>query len=150
MIKSNVDIDSELKTLIAAIASARTYSGRPVSSSIMAQIEIETRLNGAGILAPFWLSVLERGRGPRKSTKSSDLWRRIYAWMDKNNLFTAKTERGRENEAKRVTWYMNKHGNQHFRDKQFIDVYTAARKKCIADVEKKYTEFAFKITSDIL
>jgi hypothetical protein len=136
--------------LINVIASKPTYYGKPVSPAIIKQMQIEIRPNGAGIIAPFWISVLQYGRPPRQSSTDSQLWKRMFAWMDKNNLFKSATERGRINEAKRMTWYLNKYGNKHFRSKQFIDVYESARKQTIANVEKAYTEFAFKITSDIL
>lgn len=145
-----IDISNELQSLINVIAARPTYYGRPVSQSIIKQMQIEIRPNGAGIIAPFWISVLQYGRGPRKSTTNSELWKRMYGWMEKHNLFRSATERGKINEAKRMTWYINKYGNEHFRSKQFIDVYESAVKQTIANVERKYTEFAFRIASDIL
>lgn len=141
---------NELQSLINIIASKPTYYGKPVSPSIIKQMQIEIRPNGAGIIAPFWISVLQYGRPPRRSTTDSGLWKRMYAWMEKNNLFKSGTERGKINEAKRMTWYLNKYGNQHFRSKTFVDVYESAVKQTVANVERAYTEFTFRITSDIL
>lgn len=147
---TTIDLTPELVEMIRTITTRPTYNGKPMSKSIAVQIEIETRKNGAGILAPYWLSVLQTGRPPRRSKTDSGLWKRIYSWMQKNNMFRSRTERGRVNEARSMTWYINKYGTEHFRSKQFIDVYESARAKCIRDVEQKYTEFAFNITKQIL
>lgn len=144
------DITPELQALIDAIGKRSTYGRRPVSPRIMRQIVIETRQDGAGVLAPFWLGVLQYGRGPRKGKKSSDLWKSIYTWMAKNGMFKSTTAKGKINEAKGVTWYINKYGNQQFRSKAYIDIYDTERKKCIADVFKKYDRLSTQVTRQIL
>jgi hypothetical protein len=147
---TTIDLTPELAEMIRTITTRPTYNGKPMSKSIASQIEIETRSNGAGVLAPYWLFVLQTGRPPRRSKIDSGLWKRIYVWMDRNGMFRSRTERGRINEAKSMTWYINKYGTEHFRSREFIDVYESARQKCIRDVESKYTEFAFTITQTIL
>lgn len=144
------NLTPELAEMIRTITTRPTFNGKPMSRSIASQIEIETRPNGAGVVAPYWLSVLQTGRPPRRSKTDSGLWRRIYAWMHKNGMFNSRTDKGRINEAKAMTWYINKYGTEHFRSREFIDIYETARKKCIRDVEQKYTEFAFTITQSIL
>ena len=144
------DISKELQDVINVIAATPGYHGRPTSPSIMKLIQIEKRVHGSGIVAPPWLGVLERGRGKRTSTTNSDLWRKMYAWMQKNNLFKSRTERGMINEAKSMTWWINKYGNKQFRSKVFIDVYSSAVDRCVVAVEKKYGDMVAKITSDIL
>jgi hypothetical protein len=139
-----------LMKLITTIASKPTYYGRPVAPSIIHMLVLEERNDGAGIVAPAWLSVLEHGRGKRKSTQDSGLAKRIYFWMQRHNLFRSKTEAGRVSEARRMTWYINKYGNQQFRSKTFIDVYTTARNQCEADVMQRYGLAIDEVTKDII
>lgn len=103
-----------------------------------------------GILVPYWLGVLERGRGPRKSNVDTGLYKKIYKWMQKRNMFKSKTPQGKLNEAKQMTYYINKYGNQQFRSKVFVDIYTSVRKQTIEKIEKKFSQQISKITMDIL
>jgi hypothetical protein len=139
-----------LHKLVDAIASTNTYSGRKVSHSIIKQLVIEERTDGAGVLAPYWLGVLEHGRGKRKSTTDSGLAAKIYSWMQRHNLFKSTTAAGKIAEAKGVTWYINKYGNKQFRTKAFVDVYSRARKACEAEVMRDYALAVGAITKDII
>ena len=123
-----IDLKPELQELIDNIAKKNMYSGNKISDSIMKMFEIEVRADGAGILVPYWLGVLQRGRGPRKSTKNYNLWQIIYKWMQRRNMFKSGTAKGKINEAKYVTWYINKYGNKQFRNKIFVDIYETERK----------------------
>jgi hypothetical protein len=144
------NLKPHLDRFVATIAARTTYSGQPVSASIMKMIEVEIRANGGGVTAPYWLGVLERGRGVRKSTTDSGLRYKIYNWMKRRNMFRSKTTEGQMAEAKSLTWYINKYGNQQFRTKTFIDIYTKAREQTIADVNKEYEIAIGKITFDII
>lgn len=145
-----LDITPELKELIQKISQKNTYYGNKVPDSIMSKFEIENKENSAGILVPFWLPVLEKGRGPRKSNKDTQLWKRIYAWMERRNMFRSGTPQGKINEAKGLTWYLNKYGNKQFRRKVFVDIYTSETETFIEKIDKKYSLAIGKITSDIL
>lgn len=145
-----LDLKPELQELIDNIAKRNMYSGNKISDSIMRMFEIEVRNDGAGILVPYWLGVLERGRGPRKSTKSSGLFKIIYRWMEKRNMFRSRTAKGKLNEAKGMTWYINKYGNQQFRNKVFIDIYQSERKKTIEKIDKKFDLLIGKITMEVI
>ena len=147
---ARMNLRPEFEAFIKKIASRTAYGGQPVSASIIAKLEIEIRTNGGGVLAPFWLSVLERGRGRRKSTTDSGLWRKMYAWMERRGMFKSKTSAGKINEAKGLTWYINKYGNKQFREGRFVDIYTQARKETIASIEQKYSLEINRITKDIL
>jgi len=145
-----LDLKPELQELIDNIAKKNMYSGNKISDSIMKMFEIEVRDDGAGILVPYWLGVLQRGRGPRKSTKDSGLWRIIYKWMQRRNMFRSGTAKGKINEAKYVTWYINKYGNKQFRNKIFVDIYETERKKTIEKIDKKFGSAIDKITMEVL
>ena len=147
---ARMNLKPDLDAFVQTISTRNTYSQRPVSQSIIRLLEVEIRSNGGGVKAPYWLGVLERGRGRRKSNKDSGLWKRIYAWMERRNMFTSKTGKGKINEAKGMTWYINKYGNEQFRKGVFVDIYTAARKQTIADIQAKYALEIHKITQDIL
>lgn len=116
----------------------------------MALFTVEITELHDGILVPYWLGVLERGRGPRKSTTDTGLYKKIYSWMNKRNMFKSSTPEGKLAEAKGLTWYLNHYGNKQFRNKIFVDVYTSVRKDFIGKIEKKYSDKIDKITYDIL
>ena len=145
-----IDLKPELQELIDNIAKRNMYSGNKISDSIMKLFEIEVRDTGAGILVPYWISVLQRGRGPRRSTKSSGLVKIIYRWMQKRNMFKSSTAKGKLNEAKYLTWYINKYGNQQFRSKVFVDIYETERKKTIEKIDNKFSLIIGKITMDVI
>ena len=119
-------------------------------ASVAKLIDVEIRDNGAGVLAPFWLSVLERGRGPRKNATDHKLYLKIYAWMEKRNLFKSRTVKGRINEAKGVTWFINKHGTKMYRDGVFKEVYAKETEKAIKKIDDSIRLSLYKVTSELL
>ena len=144
------NIKPELDDLIKRISTKNMYSGNKIPDSIIAMFEvIETDLE-VGILVPFWLSVLQKGRGPRKSNVDSGLAKKIYRWMEKRNMFKSRTPEGKISEAKSMTWYLNKFGNKQFRSKTFIDIYEEERKKTIEEVNKKFSFEVSRITMEVL
>lgn len=145
-----IDLKPELEEMIKLISQRNSYSGNKIADSIMAMFSIEITELHDGILVPYWLGVMERGRGPRKGTKSSDLFKKIYRWMEKRNMFRSNTAQGKLNEAKSVTWYINKYGNQQFRNKTFVDIYTTVRKQTIEKIDKKFGTVINKITMDVI
>jgi hypothetical protein len=144
------DVKPELSELVKNIAQRNMYGGNKIPDSIMKMFEVIETEYSAGIMVPFWISVLQKGRGPRRSNTDSGLWKKIYRWMEKRAMFRSKTAKGRINEARSLTWYINKYGNQHFRSKVFVDVYNEERKKTIEKINKKYSEFISKITMEVI
>ena len=122
---------------------------KAMPASVAKLIEVEIRDNGAGVLAPFWLPVLERGRAPRKNSADHKLYTKIYDWMAKRNMFKSKTEKGRINEAKSLTWFINKYGTKMYRDGVFKDVYSRETEKAIEKIDKAIQLEAYKITREI-
>jgi hypothetical protein len=147
---TGIDLKPELTEMIRLISQRNSYSGNKISDSIMKMFQVEITELHDGILVPYWLGVLERGRGPRKSNKDSGLWKKIYGWMEKHNLFKSGTAKGKVNEAKGVTYYINKYGNRQFRSKTFVDVYTSVRKETIEKINKKFSQAIDKITFQVL
>jgi hypothetical protein len=144
------NVKPELAEMIQQISTRSMYYGNRIPASIMAMFTIiETDLN-AGVLVPFWLGVLQRGRGKRKATQSSGLVNTIYRWMERRSMFRSKTATGKFNEAKRLTWYINKYGNAHFRSQRFVDIYESARKSAIVAIDKKFAFEINKITMDVI
>ena len=147
-----IDLKPELQELIDNIAKKNMYSGNKISDSIMKMFEIEVRDDGAGILVPYWLGVLERGRGPRLRTKDYKLYLKIKRWMAQRGMLKSKTTKGRDNEAKSLTWYINKYGNKQFNKGNpiFVDIYTTERKKTIEKIDKKFSLIIDKITMEVI
>jgi len=144
------DLNTELQQFIDNISKRNMYSGNKIPESIMKQFVIVEDDYHIGIEVPYWLSVLERGRGPRRSTKDHGLWKKIYNWMERKNMFRSGTEKGKINEAKGLTWYINKHGNEQFRKKVYIDIYNSERRILIEKIDQRFNFFIGKITMDIL
>jgi hypothetical protein len=46
--------------------------------------------------------------------------------------------------------YINKYGNQQFRNKVFVDVYQTVRKETIEKINKKFSDKISKITMEVL
>ena len=144
------NLKPELAELIKNISQKNTYSGNKISNSIMRLFTIEETDFNAGIIVPYWLGVLQRGRGPRKSTKDYGLINIIYRWMQRRGMFRSGTDKGKMNEARFMTWYINRYGNKQFRNQIFIDVYETERKKTIEKIDKKFNEQIGKITMDVI
>ena len=144
------DLKPELNNLITEISKKNMYSGNKMPDSIMKLFEVEETDSSIGILVPFWLPVLQKGRGPRKNNKSSGLVNRIFAWMQKRNMFKSKTPEGKMSEAKGLTWYINKYGNKQFRNKVFVDIYETERKKTIEEINSKFALSISKITMEVI
>jgi len=145
-----INLKPELEEMIKLISQRNMYSGNKIPDSIMKMFEIEITELHDGILVPYWLGVLERGRGPRKSNVDTGLYKKIYRWMEKHNLFKSSDTTARLREAKFMTLYINKYGNKQFRSKTFVDIYTTVRKQTIEKIDKKFGEVIGKITMDVI
>jgi hypothetical protein len=144
------DVKPELQEMIQKISLRNMYYGNKIPSSLMAKFEIVEEEFNAGIKVPFWISILQYGRGVRKSNRSSGLIKIIYRWMEKRNMFTSKDAKGKMSEAWVVTRHINKFGTAHFQSKRFVDIYETARKETIEKINKKFGDEIYKITSEVL
>jgi hypothetical protein len=140
------DFKPEMQELINAISTKNAYGGNKISPSIMKLFTIEEDAFHVGIVVPYWLAVVEHGRGKRKRNQDYGLVYKIEAWMRKRNMFTSKTKEGQFAEAKRMTWYINKHGNQQFRLQVYVDIYTTERAKTIAKINAKFASEMDRLT----
>jgi hypothetical protein len=145
-----IDVKPELEKFIKNVGTRNGYWGNRIPASIMALFEIVETEKNIGVIVPYWIPVLQKGRGPRKGTKDYGLVKIIYKWMEKRGMFKSNTASGKISEAKGMTWYINKYGNQHFRSQVFVDVYESERKRTIGEIEKKYRFQIGKITTEII
>jgi hypothetical protein len=145
-----IDLKPELEEMVKLIGQRNSYSGNRISESIMKMFTVEITELHDGILVPYWLGVLERGRGPRRNTKDHELYKKIYRWMEKRNMFKSTDAKGKLREAKSLTWYINKYGNQQFRNKVFVDVYQTVRKEIIEKINKKFSDKISQITMEVI
>ena len=147
-----VDLKPELQELIDNIAKRNMYSGNKISESIMRLFEIEIRDDGAGILVPYWLGVLERGRGPWRGQNIGNPLLRviIYNWIKKHNLFGDKKESERKGIAFVIARKINKEGNKQFRSNTYIDIYKSEREKTIKKIDEKFSHAIDKITMEVI
>jgi len=139
-----------LEELQKNIAQKNTFYGNKVSPTIMKLFEVEIRNDGAGLLVPYWIGVLQRGRGPRKNTTDHGLRNKMYRWMSSRGLFRSATTKGKRNEARFMAMYINKYGNKQFRTKTFIDIYDTERKKTIKKIDNQFGMMIGEITMDVI
>lgn len=134
----------------------KSFYNEPLSPSIRRLVHVEGDATKGKILVPYWFSVVQYGRGPAKRGskagpgKLTDFGKAIYAWMDKRNMFTSKTAKGKINEAKGLAWYINKHGTKHYRNGKYIDIYDTIIKESVAMMRKDIRQTALKITSNLV
>ena len=153
-----LNVDKVLNKLLDDIfAKGKSFYGKPLSPSVRQLMVVEANEFSGKVLVPEWFPVFQKGRGPRKTNKTtfdnrglSLFAQALYAWMAKNNRFRSRTEKGKINEAKSLAWYINKYGNKHFRSGQYIDIYDTLIKELKQNVVKEFGNFAMKITSDIV
>jgi hypothetical protein len=147
-----VDLKPELNEMIRLIGQRNSYSGNKISESIMKMFSVEITELHDGILVPYWLGVLERGRGPwRGSNIGNPLLRvRIYNWIIKHNLFSDKNDKEKKGLAFVIARKINKEGNKQFRRHTFVDVYTTVRAQTIEKINKKFSDKINQITYDVL
>ena len=119
-------------------------------NSLAAMIHTNSQPNKATVTVPYWFSITEHGRGVRKSSKNYNLDQKIYNWMKARNMFKSKTEVGRRNEAKQLTWYINHFGTKQFHDQIYKDIYTSETQKLSMEVNKLAMTQVKKITSDLV
>ena len=143
-------IEPDMIELVDNISKKNMYYGNKIPDSIMRLFVVEVRQDGAGVIVPYWIGALQRGRGPRKGTKDHGLVKKIYRWMESRNMFRSTTAKGKMNEAKSMTWYINKYGNKHFRSQLFVDIYETERKKTIAKIDEKVNSELTKITMEVI
>jgi hypothetical protein len=149
---TGIDLKPELEQMIKSIGQRNSYSGNKISDSIMKMFTVEITDLHDGILVPYWLGVLERGRGPwlGKNIGNPLLRVKIYNWIIKHNLFNDKTDKERKGIAFVIARKINKLGNKQFRSNTFIDVYTSVRAQTIESINKKFSSQISKITMQIL
>jgi hypothetical protein len=149
---TGIDLKPELEQMIKSIGQRNSYSGNKISDSIMKMFTVEITDLHDGILVPYWLGVLERGRGPwlGKNIGNPLLRVKIYNWIIKHNLFNDKTDKERKGIAFVIARKINKLGNKQFRSNTFIDVYTSVRAQTIESINKKFSSQISKITMDVL
>jgi hypothetical protein len=147
-----IDLRPELEEMVKLIGQRNGYRGRKISPVIMSQFVIEITDFHDGVLVPFWLGILEHGRGPWRGTNiGKPLLRvKIYDWMQKYNLFKSGTETGKRSEAFVIARKINKLGNEQFRKGVYVDVYNTVRKETIAKIDKKFGFAINKITMEVL
>ena len=119
-------------------------------NSLAAMIHTNSQPNKATVTVPYWFSITEHGRGVRKSSKNYNLDQKIYKWMQERNMFKSQTAKGRINEARGLTWYINKYGTKQFRNKEFRDVYTSETQKLAMEVNQLALTQVKKISSDLV
>lgn len=133
MLKFNEDpeVRAVIDTYVKAI-------GDKIPRSLADLIHVETENDGFQVIVPYWFPIVEYGRGPRKSNEDSGLLDRIYKWMAARNMFKSETDKGKANEAKQLTWYINHHGTYQFRNKIYRDIYNTETDLAKRMIEEKF------------
>lgn len=102
------------------------------------------------VLVPYWFPIVEYGRGPRKSNEDSGLVDKIYKWMAARNMFKSKTEKGKDNEAKRLTWYINHHGTKQFKKHIYKDIYETETEQVKKRLEENFRSKLLEVARGLI
>jgi hypothetical protein len=150
-----IDLKPELQAMIDNIAKRNMYSGNRIPDSVIRLFQIEQKeiaagWLSAGILVPYWIPVLEHGRGPRRTDKDYGLVKIIYRWMERRNMFRSTDPVKKIREARFLTLYINRYGTKHFRSGVFVDIYTTVRQQTIEAINRKFAFEIGRITYEIL
>lgn len=118
---------------------------------------------GAKILTTSWFFTFEKGRGKRKSTqrsqpdetisgqKLSAFEARLYRWMEKRGKLTAKTPKGKINQAKSLRYFINKRGTRLYRSGGKKTVYSnEINEKALNELNEQIGDEAVKIVTEIV
>jgi hypothetical protein len=133
MLKFNEDpeVRAVIDTYVKAI-------GDKIPRSLADLIHVETENDGFQVMVPYWFPIVEYGRGPRKNTEDHKLVERIYKWMAARNMFKSETDKGKQNEARQMTWYINHYGTSQFRKKIYRDIYNTETDLAKRMIEEKF------------
>jgi hypothetical protein len=141
-------------------AKGKSFYNAPLSLSLKPLVHVEGDKNSGKVIVPRWFPVTQKGRGPRKTTKTtwtnfkgyemSTFQLAIYLWLEKKNGFESTTDAGKINEAKGLAWYINKYGNKHYRSGVYIDIYDTLVKELTIEVRKQFMVEAVRITSELV
>ena len=140
-----IDIENILKThltkLKTQIINSLASDGTVLSKSTQDKMVVYADMFHGYIEVPFWFPVFQDGRAPRKRTENHQLWKKIYKWMEKKNMFVSSNIKKRIIEAKSLTWYINKHGTKLFRKGGGRDIYTSLIPIIIAKIQEESADY---------
>lgn len=139
------------------LSESKSYHGHSLTG-LRPLFQVEGGRDSATIYAPYWVDALQRGRGARKSNKTtwsnlngyemSALQLALYRWMEKHNSFRSSTEKGKINDAKSLAFYINKYGTKQYREGKYIDIYDTIIKQAAEQLYEDVGREAVRITSN--
>lgn len=120
-------LHSFLQKMVTRIKGNSTRAGQVASGSTLADMEekvnvFEKNFVSGVILVPRHFEVLEKGRGPRKSNKSSNLSQKIEDWLATKSIVP--DQGTRKQLARFMTLRMNKFGSKLFQSDGRTDIFT--------------------------
>lgn len=124
--------------------------GDKLPQSLAVLMHVETANEGFQVVVPYWFPIVEYGRGPRKSNEDSGLVDRIYKWMAARDMFKSNTAKGKMNEAKQLTWYINHYGTSQFRKKIYKDIYETETENVKKVLEQKFRAKLIEVTRGLV
>lgn len=144
-----VELTPEVKTLtdygklgvMALRQAVEKYSatGKTVDSI---RFEVSVEDNGKTITLTFYgrqfFKALETGRAPRKSSTYGEFDLNLLDYMEARGMLTGLTDKQKKAKAKSLAWYINKHGDQTYRDGG-REVYSKTLFKLVSELKRAIT-----------
>lgn len=140
-------INEELDKLTDEIIANHEKAGQVATGRTKASLSHYMQSPTVGVLeGASYVSVLERGRPPRKSSTESQTFKdNLKQWIQARGLDYRGTQEGLERLAKFLRWHINKNGTKLFRSRNRLDIYTTP----ISRFEERLTNrLAAEFTAD--
>jgi hypothetical protein len=144
-----VELTPELKTLteygklgvMALRQAVEKYSatGKTVDSI---RFEVSVESDGTMTLTFYgrqFFKALETGRAPRKNTSYGQFDLNLLDYMEARGMLTGLTDKQKKAKAKSLAWYINKHGDQTYREGG-REVYSDTLFKLVSELKRAITQ----------
>jgi hypothetical protein len=144
-----VELTPELKTLteygkLGVMALRQAVEKYSATGKTVYSIRFEVSVEPDGTLTlTFYgrqfFKALETGRAPRKNSSYGQFDLNLLDYMEARGMLTGLTDKQKKAKAKSLAWYINKHGDQTYREGG-REVYSDTLFKLVSELKRAITQ----------
>jgi hypothetical protein len=144
-----VELTPELKTLteygkLGVMALRQAVEKYSATGKTVDSIRFEVFVDSDGNMTlTFYgrqfFKALETGRAPRKNTSYGQFDLNLLDYMEARGMLTGLTDKQKKAKAKSLAWYINKHGDQTYREGG-REVYSDTLFKLVSELKRAITQ----------
>jgi hypothetical protein len=144
-----VELTPELKTLteygkLGVMALRQAVEKYSATGKTVDSIRFEVSVDSDGNMTlTFYgrqfFKALETGRAPRKNTSYGQFDLNLLDYMEARGMLTGLTDKQKKAKAKSLAWYINKHGDQTYREGG-REVYSDTLFKLVSELKRAITQ----------